>query len=90
MLKMLSSFAALSLCGTVILTILPEGGIKRTAGMAIGLLTLMCWIQGVSALFRLDTAVSLPSTILAPTSRSLPDAAAEASAFLSSQWEITP
>ena len=63
MLKLLTTFAALSMAGTVMLTLLPEGGMKRTAGMAIGLLTLLCWTEGVASLFKLDWALSAPSRI---------------------------
>ncbi len=90
MLKMLTTFAALSLCGTVVLSLLPEGGLKRTAGMAVGLLTLMCWAEGISALLRIDLPDMQPSTALAPTAYSMEYAAAEASAVLSGQWEVSP
>ena len=83
MLKMLSSFAALSLCGNVVLSLLPEGGLKRTAGMAVGLLTLMCWAQGVTALLKINLPETLPASALAPTAFSI----ADASAAIVSQWE---
>ena len=35
---LLATFAAFSMAGTVLLSLLPEGGIKRTAAMAVGLL----------------------------------------------------
>ena len=44
MMELLTTFAAFSMAGTVLLSLLPEGGIKRTAGLAVGLLTLMCWV----------------------------------------------
>ena len=87
MLKMLTTFAALSMAGTVILSLLPEGGLKSTAGMAVGLLSLLCWAEGISELLGFDLAVSLPSTILAPTSVSMQQAEAEAAAALSALWE---
>ena len=82
MLKMLSSFAALSICAAVVMSLLPEGGLKRTAGMAVGLLTLLCWAQGVTALLQLKLPEVLPSTALAPTAYSIE----EASAALALQW----
>lgn len=90
MLKMLSAFAALSLCGTVVLSLLPEGGLKRTASMAVGLLTLLCWAQGVSVLLKIDLPAAPPSTPLTPTAYSMDAASAAASAALSSQWEVLP
>ena len=90
MLKMLSSFAALSICGTIVLSLLPEGGLKRTAGMAVGLLTLMCWAEGVTTLLQIDLPDVLPSTALSPTAYSVSDAAAQASSSLASQWEGMP
>ena len=89
-LNLLTNFAALSLCGTVVLSLLPEGGMKRTAGMAVGLLTLLCWAEGVAALLGLDFTLEAPATALAPTSVSVAEASAQAAATLSSQWEENP
>lgn len=90
MLELLTTFAALSMAGTVVLSLLPEGGIKRTAGMAVGLLTLMCWAEGISALLGIDLSAEAPATVLAPTSLSMEDVAQEASAALAGQWEDAP
>lgn len=90
MLKMLTAFAALSLSGTVVLSLLPEGGLKRTAGMAIGLLTLLCWAEGVTSLLKIDLAFSLPATALTPTAYSMTDASVQAAAALAGQWEVSP
>ena len=90
MLKMLSAFAALSMCGTVVLSLLPEGGLKRTAGMAVGLLTLMCWAEGISTLLHIHLPDILPTSVLAPTAYSMDAATAEASLTLSGQWEVAP
>ena len=90
MLKLLTTFAALSLAGTVMLSLLPEGGIKRTAGMAIGLLTLLCWAEGVASLFKLDWALAAPSSVLTPTTVSVETATFAAMDELSTQWEVSP
>ena len=87
MMHTLATFAALSMAGTVILSLLPEGGLKRTAGMAIGLLTLMCWAEGVGALLGIDLAPDKPDTALAPTAYAMETAAAQA---LSALEEASP
>lgn len=90
MMELLSTFAALSMAGTVVLSLLPEGGVKRTAAFAVGLLTLMCWAEGIAALLGFELTVSAPSTALAPTTVTVDTAAQEASAALSSMWEVSP
>lgn len=90
MMQMLATFAALSMAGTVLLSLLPEGGIKRTAGMAVGLLTLMCWADGLAALLSIDLSAAALTTVLAPTAVTVEAAAQEASTALSAQWEDAP
>ena len=89
MLNLLSTFAALSLAGTVLLSLLPEGGLKRTAGMAVGLLTLLCWAEGVAALLGFAWTVDTPSSALAPTAVSVAEASTAAAASLSGLWGVT-
>ena len=89
MLKLLTTFAALSLAGTVMLSLLPEGGMKRTAGMAVGLLTLLCWAEGVASLFKLDWALAAPASVLTPTTVSVETATFAAMDELSTQWEVS-
>lgn len=88
--RLLTTFAALAMAGTVILSLLPEGGIKRTAGMAVGLLTLMCWAEGIAALLGIDLSAETPATALVPTAVSVQAAEAEASAVLADLWEDAP
>lgn len=90
MMQTLVSFAALSMAGTVILSLLPEGGLKRTAGMAIGLLTLMCWAEGIATLLGFELSLAAPSTVLLPTAVSVEEAAHDAAAALSAAWEVSP
>lgn len=87
MMSTLATFAALSMAGTVVLSLLPEGGIKRTAGMAVGLLTLMCWAEGIAALLHIDLSATAPSTALVPTAITVESAASGAMAVLSAQEE---
>lgn len=88
--QMLVTFAALSMAGTVVLSLLPEGGLKRTAGMAVGLLSLMCWAEGIAGLLGIDLTAAVPTSILAPTAVSVEDAEAAASAALAGLWEVAP
>lgn len=90
MMRTLATFAALSMAGTVILSLLPEGGLKRTAGMAVGLLTLMCWAEGVASLLGLKLPDVTAESVLVPTVITVEEAAQEASAVLAAQWEDTP
>ncbi len=90
MMQTLATFAALSMAGTVILSLLPEGGLKRTAGMAVGLLTLMCWADGIASLLGIDLNADTPSTALAPTAVTVTDASAEAAASLFAPREDVP
>lgn len=90
MLKALSTFAALSMAGTVILSLLPEGGVKRTAGMVVSLLTLLCWAEGIASLLGFSISLTPPQTALAPTAVSVEQAYGEASAALAERWEASP
>ena len=90
MMDMLVTFAALSMAGTVILSLLPEGGLKRTAGMAVGLLSLLCWAEGVSAFFGVDISIDLPETALAPTTVSIEASEEAAASAMVTQWEAAP
>ncbi len=90
MMRMLTTFAALSMAGTVLLSLLPEGGLKRTAGMAVGLLTLMCWAEGIASLLGFELSAETPETALAPTATSIHAAAADAASLLSNRWETAP
>lgn len=90
MMHLLATFAAFSLSGTVILALLPEGGVKRTAGMAVGILTLSCWVEGVAALFDYTFPSAETVSPLIPTSITVEGAVQDASASLSAQWEALP
>ena len=80
--ELIRSFAALSLaCGAALL-LLPEGSLRRTASLAMGLVLALCWLQGLMGLFRLNLDVDAPETILVPSAAS-PDASAALSALAS-------
>ncbi len=88
MMKLLGTFAALSMAGTVILSLLPEGGLKRTAGMAVGLLTLMCWAEGIASLLDISLSFEAPGSLLSPTAVCVEEAAQEAASALGELWEV--
>lgn len=90
MMRMLVTFAALSMAGTVVLSLLPESGLKRTAGMAVGLLSLMCWAEGIAGLLGFELSVTMPASLLAPTAVSIEEAESVATSTLSSLWEVAP
>ena len=76
--RLLTTVAALSLAGTVLLSLLPEGGMKRTAGLALGLLTMLCWAEGISALLQIDLGTDFPSSVFSTTTTSLTSACHDA------------
>ena len=82
MMHLLTTFAALSMAGTVLLTLLPEGGMKRTAGLAVGLLTILCWAEGIARILEIDLGADFPATVLSSTAVSLEGAATDALAKL--------
>lgn len=91
MLHMLQSFATLSLLSGIMLTLLPEGSLRRTASMAVGLLMLTLWADGLTSLFTGWFAESpLPQTALTSTGTSLADAAEAAQDTILSIWEVEP
>ena len=90
MLQALSTFAALSMAGTLILSLLPEGGVQRTAALVLSLLTLLCWAEGIATLLGLSFPVQDAASPLAPTAFCVESAADEAAASLSERWDATP
>lgn len=90
MTQLLGRFAALSMVGTVLLSLLPSGGMKRTAAFAVGLLTLVCWAEDVAALLNIDLEVQPPTSVLASTTVNIEDAASAAADALSAHWEELP
>ena len=78
MFELLTGFAALSVLAGMLTALLPEGSLRRTACMVVGLLMLMYWYDGLQTLTGLFPGFSgAPSPILAPTGISLPDPSAE-------------
>lgn len=88
--ELLTRFAAVSLASGVILTLLPEGTIRRTARLVIGLMLLMLWAEGLQSLLTLPSSASVPTSVLSPSSTSLEQQAAQAAAQLAAHTEGSP
>ena len=74
MMEMLSGFAALCLLSGALTELLPDGSIRRTAKMCIGMLMLLYWTQGLPALLeRLPAPLSAPPSALSSTGISVSD-----------------
>ena len=86
----LGRFAALSMVGTVLLSLLPAGGMKRTAAFAVGLFTLMCWAESIAALLVIQLDVPQSDTVLSSTAVSVEQAAITAIEALNARWEGAP
>ena len=88
--QLLGRFAALSMVGTVLLSLLPAGGMKRTAAFAVGIFTLMCWAESIAALLGIQLDFPQPNTVLASTPVSIDQAAGAAIDMLQARWEGAP
>lgn len=74
MMRLLGGFAALSLISGALTALLPEGSLRRTAAMAIGLMMLIYWASGLEEMAKaLPEALLLqPKAALSSTGLSLP------------------
>ena len=90
MMQLIMRFAAFSLASGVLMTLLPEGSLRRTASMALGLMLLMMWAEGLPKVLSLPVALTRPASALVPTASTL-DAAEQAAAdMILSRWEAAP
>lgn len=90
MIELLRTFAALALVSGVLMSLLPEGSIKRTAGMAVGLMMLLCWLEGLGGLISLPADAALPPSALTGTGLTLDDAMTDANTRLQDILEAAP
>lgn len=65
--ELLRPFITLSLCCGLVLTLLPEGGLRRTAALVMGLIVTLCWMDGVLQLLELPAAFPTPAAALVQT-----------------------
>lgn len=63
----LHPFVALTLCCGLVLTLLPEGSLRRTAALVIGLMMTLCWADSILALLHLPPLPDLPASVLTET-----------------------
>lgn len=63
----LHSFAALSLCCGVAAALLPEGSLRRTAALVLGLALTLCWVEGLCGLTGLGELSDVSPSVLAET-----------------------
>lgn len=93
MMELLKRFAALSLVSGLMLSLLPEGSMRRTASMAAGLLMLLCWTDSISSLlkdFSLLPAGSTPASLLTATGVTLDSAWESAALTMQERMEGMP
>ncbi len=64
MLTLIHRFAALVLVCGVLMAVLPEGSVRRTAAMVMGLIVALCWLEGLSGLFHWPMPAQAPATVL--------------------------
>ena len=69
---LLKTFATLALISGALLALLPEGSLRRTAALVMGLLLTLCWAQGLLGLIQLPQGGELPDTVLSSTGVTLP------------------
>ena len=74
MLQLMAGFAALSMISSLLTNLMPEGSLRHAASMAIGLVMLLFWAQGLQDIWAdLPTLPRVPSTVLTASGVSLPD-----------------
>ena len=81
MIQLLRTFSTLALISGAVLTLLPEGSLRKTAAMALGLMITLCWAQGLLKLLDLPDISPSVFSALSPTDLSLADAEMQAPAL---------
>lgn len=92
MIDLLRAFSTLSLISGAILTILPDGSLRKTAALTLGLMLMLCWVQGLTDILRLPQADFSQSSALSATALSLNHVqhAAEEFLIVHAAPEVTP
>lgn len=68
----LHPFITLTLCCGIALSLLPEGGLRRTAALVLGLLMTLCWADGIGMLLHWPQLPQSPATALTQTGYTAP------------------
>ena len=70
---------------SALLMLLPEGSLRRTAALVMGLLLTLCWAEGLATLIRLPDSGTLPDTALSATGTSVQTAIEDAAEGLANR-----
>lgn len=89
MIDLLRAFSTLTLISSAVLILLPEGSLRKTASLVLGLMITLCWAQGLMDMLDLPDFSPDSTSALASTSLSLADAEAEALAAMRAAAEVT-
>ena len=57
-------FVTLALCCGLVLSLLPEGSLRRTAALVLGLMMTLCWAESLAVLFHWPALTDPPATVL--------------------------
>ncbi len=68
----LHPFIALSLCCGIVLTLLPQGSLRRTAALVLGLMLTICWAESLAGLFHFTTVSNVAASMLTPSGYTCP------------------
>lgn len=88
---LLKSFSTLALISSAVLMLLPEGSLRKTAALVIGLLLMLCWAEGLLAMLPEAYRPFPAAMLLVPTDVSVDAAARDAAAALAERFvpEVT-
>ena len=65
--EVLHTFAALALSCGVVAVLLPEGGMRKTALLVMGLMMTLCWLESLTAHFQWPSLPQAAETVLSDT-----------------------
>jgi len=86
---LLKTFSTLALVAGALLMLLPEGSLRKTAALVIGLLLMLCWAEGLMGMLSETLRPPSISPLLTPTDVSVDQAANEALQSLLPAPEVT-
>ena len=68
----LHPFIAFSLCCGIVLSLLPQRSLRRTAALVLGLMLTICWAESLAGLVRFPAITQAASSMLAPSGYTAP------------------
>lgn len=81
LIEAIHTFAALALACGVVGTLLPEGALKKTAALVMGLLLTLCWADTLSSWLNWPLPSTQPETVLSSAQADVNDRSAALSAY---------